>query len=264
MINIITQKLKEQFRGVVIYAGATIAYSLMMFSVFPMIQKMDLDALMASYPKEIAKFFSSSGMLDYGKIEGYISMEYLSFFFILILLGYIASTAGSAIAGQIEKRTLDFNLSQPISRTNYVLAETAVALKYSTLIVMLNSLAMFIFGKIYNAEIKPSGLVAFTVVAVVFTWALYGISILLSSLLKSKLSVVLFSFGIALTMYIFGSLTRIIEKLSSYEKFTLFYLYNPENLLKTGTINWNQVGILFLVFFFGLTSAIIVFNRKDV
>ncbi len=264
MINIIFQRLREQYKSVLIYTGALIAYALLMVGIFPTIQKMDLTALMASYPKDIANFFSSSGMTSYNTIEGYMSMEYLSMFFIIIIVFYIGSAAGSAIAGQIEKRTMDFNLSQPVSRTKMVLAEAAVAVKYSALIVFLVSLFMFIFGKIFNTPFHVRGLVAFTVVAVLFLWALYGIAIFFSSLLRTKLSVVLLIFGFVMASFVFSSLTRIVEKIQHLDKISIFYLYNPEQLLKTGTINWNQAGILFLIFALGLSIAIVIFNKKDI
>lgn len=264
MINIIYQRLREQFRSVMIYAGALIAYALLMISIFPTIQKMDLQALMASYPKELAKFFSSSGIETYSTIEGYMAMEYLSMFFVIIIIFYIGSAAGSAIAGTIEKRTADFNLSQPVSRLKLVLAEAIVAAKYSALIVFLVSLSMFIFGKIFNAPFHIRGLAAFTLVAVLFLWALYGIAIFLSSMLRTKLSVVLLTFGFVLGSYVFSSLTRIVEKIQHLDKISIFYLYNPEQLLKTGNINWTHAGALFLIFALGLTSAIVIFNKKDI
>lgn len=264
MINIIFQRLKGQYKSVLIYTGALIAYALLMVGIFPTIQKMDLTALMASYPKDVAKFFSTSGMTSYNTIEGYMSMEYLSMFFIIIIVFYIGSAAGSAIAGTIEKRTMDFNLSQPVSRTKLVLAEAIVAIKYSALIVFLVSLSMFIFGKIFNTPFHVKGLVAFTVIAVLFLWALYGIAIFFSSLLRTKLSVVLLIFGFVMASFVFSSLTRIVDKIQHLDKLSIFYLYNPEQLLKTGTINWNQAGILFLIFVVGLSAAIVIFNKKDI
>jgi len=264
MINIIIQRLREQFRGVSIYIISLVAYSLLMVSIFPSIQKMDIQALMSSYPENIAKFFGSSGMLSFNTIEGYMSMEFLSFFFILIIVFYVGSVAGSAIAGRVEKRIMDFDLSQPISRTKYILAESIVAIKYSTLIVVLTSFSLYIFGQIFDAHFQAKGLIAFSVIATLFLWALYGIAILLSSFLKTKSSVMLITFAFTLGSYIFLSLTRIVDKIQHLDKISIFYLYNSEALLRAGDINWNQAGILFLILVIGLTGAILIFNKKDI
>lgn len=263
MLNIIIQKFKEQRTSVSIYTGALIGYTLLMISMFPSIKKMDIEAMMKDMPEQFVKFFGDEGMASYNTIEGYISMEFLSFFFILILTFYIGSVAGSAIAGQIEKRTIDFNLSQPISRTKSLLAEGLVAIIYSALIIITCSLAMFLLGKIFDSHFKISGLIAFTAIATLFMWSIFGIAMFISSIFKSKSAVMLTTFGITLFMYIFLSLTRMVEKLKDYDKLSIFYLYDPQKLLKSGEINLSHAAILFAIFAIGLISSIVIFNKKD-
>ncbi len=263
MINIILQRFKEQRRGVFIYLGSLVAFGFVMISLFPTIKKMDIMSLIESYPKEIANFFSNSGMQSYGTFEGYISMEYLSFFFILIIMFYVGNTAGTAIAGQREKRTLDFNLSQPISRTKIVLAESLVNLLNSAMIVLGTALSLLVFTKIYNIDQSLSGIIAFFVVATGFVWAHLGLGMLLSSFLKSKSNVAFLVVGISLASYIMLSLTRIIEKLKFLEDFSIYRLYNPESLLRDGTINLNHIVILLSIMTIGVASSIIIFNKKD-
>jgi len=264
MINIIKQRLKEQRNSVIIYLLSLSGYALLMISMFPQMKKMDIDALIRSYPEEIAKFFGDSGMATYSTIEGFISMEFLSFFFMLILTFYIGSVAGTAIAGQIEKRTIDFNLSQPISRTKIILAETTTAVFYIALIVAATSLSILLFTKIFNIDLSFTGLMAFTFMAALFAFAHYGIALFFSSILRSKSTVMLLTVGISLGSYIFLSLTRLIEKLKDYADLSIYTLYDPEKLLKHGVINWHQVEILLAIFIVGLILSTIIFNKKDV
>lgn len=263
MWNIILQKFKEQKTSVFIYAGALIGYILLMMSMFPSIKKMDIEAMMKDMPEQFVKFFGDEGMAAYSTIEGYLSMEFLSFFFILILTFYVGSTTGSAIAGQVEKRIIDFNLSQPISRTKMLLSETAVALIYSALIIVACSISMFIFGEIFSEPFKVRGLMAFSVIAILFMWAIYGIGIFLSSILRTKIAAMLITFGLTLFMYIFLSLTRMVDKLKDFDVISIFYLYDPQKLLKTGEINWLYASILAGIFLIGLLISLLIFNKKD-
>ncbi len=264
MINIIKQRLKEQRNSVLIYILSLMGYAVLMISMFPTLQKMDLQALIANYPEEIARFFGDSGMLSYGTIEGFLSMEFLSLFFILIISFYIGSSAGSAIAGQIEKKTMDFNLSQPISRTKMVLSEAVTATFYSALITILISSVILLLCKILDIAISTQGLGAFTLVATLFIWAIYGIGIFFSSFLKSKISVTLLTVGFTMGSYIFLSLTRIIDKLKDLDILSIFYLYNPEKILKTGSVQVYHLEILFGIFLVGLIGSIVIFNAKDI
>lgn len=264
MINIITQKFKEQRNSILIYCGSLIGYSLLMISMFPTLKKMDIEALMRSYPEDIAKFFGESGMASYNRIEGFLSMEFLSFFLILIVTFYIGSAAGSAIAGQIEKRTADFNLSQPISRTKIVLAESIVALTNITVVIAIVALSVLAFCRLYNIDISTKGVSLFAVIAILFGWAHFGIGIFLSSFLRSKLNVTLLTVGFSVGSYVFLSLTRLIDKLKDYDNLSIYKLYNPETILKNASINQDHALILGGITLIGITLAIIIFNKKDV
>ena len=264
MWNITKQRLKEQRNSVLIYLGAIIGYTFLMISLFPSMQKMDIESMLKEIPEDFSKFFGSDLASVYTTVEGYLSAEFLSFFFILIISFYIGSAAGSAIAGQIERKTMDFNLSQPISRIKIVISESIVALIYSALIVIVTSSAMLLFGKIFNAPFKFNGILVFTLLATFFIWAIYGIAIFLSSLLRSKISVMLLTFGIALASYVFLSLTRIVDKIKDFDHFSLFYLYDPQKLLQQAEINWNHLAVLALILILGLSSALAIFNKKDV
>lgn len=264
MWNIIKQKLKEQKNSVFIYAGSLVGYALMMISMFPSLKKMDIEALMKSYPPEIAKFFGDSGMASYNTIEGFLAMEFLSFFFMLILTFYIGSAAGSAIAGQIEKRTADFNLSQPISRTKIVLSEAIVALFYIALIIAVTSLSILIFCKLFDIEISTKGIGLFALLATLFGWAHYGIAIFLSSLLRSKIGVMLLTVGISMGSYIFLSLTRLVDKIKDFDNISIYKLYNPEAVLKNAVIDSNHLLILGAIALLGIILSIVFFNKKDI
>ncbi|OQA03073.1 MAG: hypothetical protein BWY68_00844 [bacterium ADurb.Bin400] len=120
------------------------------------------------------------------------------------------------------------------------------------------------FGKAFDVAFKPDGVLAFVVTATLFMWAFYGLAILISSLLRSKMSVMLITAGVLLGSYIFSSLSRIVEKLQGYDKYSLFYLYNPEELLRSGNIQLTHLVMLLIILGIGLAGAVTIFNKKDV
>jgi ABC-2 type transport system permease protein len=244
--------------GLILYAWVIIAF-------YPSIQKnINLDEYLKQMPEQFIKFFSGGQTISYSTIEGFLSMEFLSLFFILVIIMFIGAYAGSTIAGSIEKKTLDFQLSQPISRTKLVLADTVVGLAGVFLIVVFTTLAIDLICHGYNISINSRGLLAFAVIAAVFLWAFYGIALLLSSFLKSKMAVTMATLLIVLAFYIFTSLTNIVDRLKDFEKFSLFYIYKTQEILSKGEIHWSHVGILFLIFGLGLVGSLVIFNRRDV
>ncbi|MCL5410802.1 MAG: ABC transporter permease [Patescibacteria group bacterium] len=263
MFNIIIQKFKEQFKSIIYYFVGLFAYAWMIVGLYPSIKKIDLEKLYATYPKEMLKFFGANDMLSLSKFEGFISMEFLSLFFILIISFYVAASAGSTIAGSIERKTIEFQLSQPISRIKLVLSEAFVSLFYTLALIACSSLSMYGLTKIYDVDVSVKGFLAFFVVATAFLWAIYGISIFISSLLKTKITVAAATLSIVMGFYVFTAMTNMVDKLKNYDKLSLFYTYNPQKLLETGTVDWTHVEILLGILILGLVSSLIVFNNKD-
>lgn len=264
MINIITQKIKEQHRSVAYYFLGLFVYAWMIVGLFPTIQNSGLSEIYSKYPEDLMKFFGASDMMAMSKIEGFISFEFLSLFFVLIIAFYLGSAAGSTIAGAIERKTMDFQLSQPISRTKLVLSETIVGLFNAFLLTALTALSIFLLAKAYYVSISGQGLLAFCAVATFFLWAFYGIALFLSAILKSKITVASGTVAIVMLLYVFTSMTKLVEKLENFDKYSLFYLYDPQKILESGNIDWNHIIMLALILVVGVFSSIAIFNKKDI
>lgn len=264
MLNIIRRKLQEQFRGVSIYSIFLILFGWMYVALFPSMQKIDIEAMMAQMPKEFLGFLGDGGASAYNTIEGFMSGEYYSFFFVLLLAFYVANTAGSAIAGNIEKRTIDFNLSQPISRTKMLLAETFVVMFYSAAIVSVVNLMIKLLSEVHKVSISSKGLLMFCLVAIVFAWAIYGVAIFLSSILKSKIAVVGITIFFTLGSYLFYSLSLAVDKIKDLGTYSIYNFYSPQKLLSKGEIDPTDIIVLGSIFLIGLLLSLFIFNKKDV
>lgn len=264
MIAIIKRKFQDQAFSLIYYFGGLFAYSWMMITLFPTMKSADLTAVYQQFPKEFLKFFGANGIESMGTIEGFLSLEFLSLFFILIIAFYIGSSAGSTIAGSIEKKTMDFQLSEPISRTKLVISETVVGLFNTFLLVAATALSIFLLAKGYDVSISTKGLIIFGFVATIFLWSFYGIAIFISSLLKSKITVAALTVSILMGLYVFNALTKIVDKLAKYDKFTLFNMYDPQKLLTSAEINWDHILVLAIILFVGVVGSILVFNKRDI
>lgn len=264
MINIIFRKFKDQRKSIIYYFAGLFAYVWLMVGMFPSMKKFDMVSLYDQFPKEFLKFFGGEDMQSLGTIEGFLSIEFLSLFFILIISFYVASSAGSSIAGAIEKKTMDFQLSQPIGRTKLILSESIVTLANTFLLVLLTVLSIYLLCQAYNIDINTKGLIAFAAIATIFLWSIYGIAIFISSILKNKITVTASTVAIVMAFYILTAMTNIIDKLKNFDKFSLFYTYNPQKLLQSGEINIHHLEALFSIFIIGLILSLSIFQKKDI
>lgn len=263
MKNIIFQKIKEQYLSVIYYAIGLLAYTWLMIGMFPSMKSFDIDSYIKQMPEEMIKFFGGDLGMQYSKIEGFLSIEYLSIFFVLIILFYIGSSIGSAIAGNLENRTLDFDLSQPISRSRYLLSHIIVTILYTTLLVGFNVFAIYVLCRGYGVIINNAGLLSFTLVASMFFLAMIGIATFLTSISKTRVTVILVTVFFSLGSYLFLSLSNIFDKLKNYKAVSIYNLYEPQKVLETGEINWSHLAILALIFLIGTVLSLLIFNKKD-
>jgi len=248
--------------GLFYYFIGLFLYAWMIMAVFPSVKSIK-GAYIEQMPEQFLKFFGGDSALTLSTIEGFLSIEFLSLFFVLIIAFYIGSVSGATMAGAIEKRTIDFQLSQPISRTKFVLAETIVGLLGTMILVISTTLSMYLLSKTYKTPMNTSGLVVFSVVATVFLWAFYGVGLVFSALLKNKITVAALTVSILMAFYVFNAMTRIVDKLAKYDKFTLFNMYNPQELLKNGNVNFTHLAILIIILVIGICVSLVVFNKKD-
>jgi ABC-2 type transport system permease protein len=263
MINIIKYNLRKQFKSIAIYLVALVGFALMYISLFPSMKKIDIEAMMAQMPKEFLGFLGEGGAASYGKIEGYLSGEFFSFFFILLVGFYVSSVAGSAIAGKIEKRVMDFDLSQPISRSKRLISETLVAMFYSFIIVGVVCLSTKLLCLAFDISISSKGLLFMTIIGTLFAWALYGIAIFISSITRSKIAVSGITVFITLASYIFYALSLAVEKIKDYGKYSLYNYYDPQKILSKSEISPEQCLVFLAIFAVGTAMAMIIFNKKD-
>jgi len=265
MINIIIRKFKDQWRSVLYYLAGLTAYSWIMIGLYPSMKNINFEAYFEQMPKEFLQFFGATDMSAYSTIEGFLSMEYLSSFFILIIAFYVAASAGSTIAGAIEKKTIDFDLSQPITRTKLLLSEAFVSTINTFLIVFTSSFGIWTLCQSYNVEISAKGIFVFAFIATMLMWAIYGVAIFISSIMRSKMSVAATTLAFVLGSFIFYSLAQIFDKLKKYDVLSIFYLYpNPQEVLKDSQVHWDKIGILALILIIGLISSTVIFNKKDI
>lgn len=264
MLNIIQYNLKTQFRSVLIYLAALVGFAWMYIALFPSMQKVDIEAMMSQMPKEFQGFLGEGGASAYNTIEGFLSGEFFSFFFVLLIGFYVASVAGSAIAGKIERRTMDFELSQPVSRTGKLISDTIPAMLYALLIIFVTNGAIALLCQIYNTDINSKGLFLFSAIATLFSWAIYGIAIFVSSIIRSKIAVVGITVFIVLASYIFYALSLAVEKIRDYGKYTLYNFYDPQKILSKSQIDMESVIVFSLIFMVGIILSLVIFNKKDV
>lgn len=187
--------------------------------------------------------------------------------FVLLLVSIWAISRGSAVAGEIERGTLDMTLSRPVSRFEYFATQVAGALL--GLIVLTSSLVIGNrLGGIYNPVSDPPSALALIKPAVNLALvgaAVYGYSLLCASWDVVRWRPILFTSVVTLAGYVAGIIST-IPTLSDWEwigRFSVFKAFDPVEVAVTGATFLRHSAALGAVGAAGIALAFAVFQRRD-
>lgn len=236
----------------------------MIISLFPSVKSFDMQGFINQAPDYLKGFYTSGGIKDIASIEGFLSGEILSFFLIFIVAFFVAGSASSTIAGAIEKKTMDFQLSQPISRTKYFISDFITTLGFTAIISGITLFAIKPICAAYNIPINGAGIAKLWLMAYIMILSIYGISLLFSSIFRSKAAVVSLTVGLTFAFYMLTTLAAAVDKLKDFKPYSLYYYYKPYELMTGSAIEFKDVTVLLLVFLIGSSLGSFIFNKKDI
>lgn len=188
-------------------------------------------------------------------------------FVLLLICTWAISRASAAVAGEIERGTLDITLSRPVSRAEYLGMQVAVSLIGFVLLASALVVGNRVGGQ-FNRVADPPSALALIKPAVNLGFvglAVYGYSLLCASwdvvrwrpnLVASTLTIAGFAAGVASTF----------PTLSDWEwvgRFSVFKAFDPVEVAVAGETFARHVAGLGIVAVVGIVLAFVVFQRRD-
>ena len=197
-----------------------------------------------------------------------IEMAFWNHPFVLLMIAVWAIARGSAaVAGEIERGTMDLVLSRPISRFAYLSAQISAAL-FGFLVLIGAMILGNVVGTYYNTLTDPPGVWLLGkpgLNLLAFGLAIYGYTLWLSTLDLVRWRPNLIA-SIATLAGFIAEVIATIPALEDYkwlEHVSIFKAYNPVEVITKGETLAFNAGILGLVGLIGLTLGFVSFLRRD-
>jgi len=117
MFSIFWRTIKDRKLSLLVYCITALLFIWMYIALFPSISKSfgQLESYINTFPKGFLDAFGLDAK-TFTTFEGYIGSEQFTFVWPIMIIAMMISFAGGAIAGEIEKGTIEILLSEPISR----------------------------------------------------------------------------------------------------------------------------------------------------
>ena len=266
MISIIWTTIKERKWSVIIYSAMSVLFLWLYVALFPSLQAQTqaLTDVLKTMPEGLLKALGSApSQLSNFTLEALLNSKQFSIVFQLFAAILAFGIAASDLSGEIENGTIEFLLSQPVSRLKIYFSRFISGLILLAVFVALSTLSVIPIAAAYHVAYVPSVYFKLFFDGLLFAMALYSFAYFLSAMFSSKGKVVGISAGLLVVMYAAFIVSALKESLDKIKYFSLFH-YFPGDILNTGTID--KLGVLiFLIIIIVFTGlGAIVFKNRDI
>jgi ABC-2 type transport system permease protein len=261
--NIFLKTLRDQRRSLLLWGGYLVAIGVLMALFYPTISSMtSFNQYLNQLPEGVKEMFGA-GLVDYTSPVGYFSTELFSFMVPLLLLVFGIGFGANAIAGEEEKGTLGFLLTNPVPRWR------VVADKFAVLVVSMVLLGFFFWAGLaitvsaMSIDINLLQLAEATLGACALALVFAAVAFLAGCVKGSKGMSMGVASGLAVLTYLLNTLGGVVNGLKNYRFLSPFYHYMEPDTLKNGLSPVHILVLLGLVIVF-FAFSIPAFIRRDI
>jgi len=265
MLGIFRQVIKERKYSLLIYSLAAVLFLWMYVGMFPSIQKQseNLMKLMEGYPESLKKAFDIETM-DFTHLENFVAMEQFSFVWPLMLLFLLISLAGGAIAGEIEKGTIEVLLSNPVSRFQIFWGKYLAGIFSLLVFDFFSVFAIVPLAEGYHLEYKLPNFATIFLLGFIFGLAVFSLAMLFSVIFSDKGKVYFLSGGILVLMYVLKIIASLKENLSDLRYFSFFHYFDAPRALNHQEIDQWAFVVFLGVTLLSIVLALVILQKRDV
>lgn len=267
MVALVRTILKKNALKMSLYFLINASLAWLFVALFPSIQEdaAELTELFRAYPEDFLKAFGiESGATIFSSFEAFLSIEYFSIMWPLLILAFIISYAASTIAGEIEHGTIDILLSQPLSRAQLFLSKYVAGFLMITCMTVVTIATPVFLAVLYGIDFPLEGFVYVGILGELFSLSVFSLSLLFSSMLSvngKALSVPLF---IVLGMYALKIASELNESVQDIKYLSLFHYFDYNAALIDNTLPVFSVLVFAGLSMLGGSIALFYFKRRDI
>jgi ABC-2 type transport system permease protein len=260
--NILLRTLLDKWKSIGLVTVLFFVFMAYYTALYPSTASMDSASLNEMLENPAIKVLLGSLQWD-NSFESYLSIKGLMFTG-LIAGGFVAWLTAGFISGEVDHKTIDLLLAQPVVRTRLVLTRYAALI--TAVVIMIAAMLLGIVVAVKALAIDTSiPWLAYTLVYMgVLTLAFGAIALFISTLLSDGRRAALTSLGVLVLMYFMETVGSIVDLLGPIRYLSLFHYARYNEMLVTRTLNLADLGVMLAVAVVFVALAVYVFKRRDI
>ena len=257
------QTVKDYKKTTIIIALLFMAIAAMYCGMFPSFQDTLLEMSKSGMFEDYAQFLGPAAM-DMATYAGFVNLELYQIFWIVILgilLGFIAA---SQISREIEGKTIDLLMSNPVSRKQIVFEKFIGLIPLMLVINFATMLAVIGITAAIGESLDFGYLFLTHVLSIPYFLAVFAIGILISVIIDEKMKASIFFIGTLMGMYVIDMVSKTSADYEALGYASIIHYVDLYDSLKYGKVDVSGVFVLIAVIVVCLTIAMIYFEHKDI
>jgi ABC-type transport system involved in multi-copper enzyme maturation permease subunit len=256
--------LKSERIGSLLFGIGLLGFGYIIVVIYPSFAELQA---MKDYFEGMPAFlraFVGEEITDFTTLTGFLTVEFFNTTWLFITGIFSCLYAGSLVAEETEKKTLELLFSTAITRTGYITSKFA---GFLTLLLFLGTasflglyLGMWQIGEQIDAGLMLKALFSGTICMA----TIGSIALLFSCVFDGQRRAISLAMAVFFVLWIFNLVATMLEQYPLLELLTLFHYCDASRIFKRQAIWWPDIGILIAVFTIMLTSSILIFRRKEI
>lgn len=259
--RITIQTIKDNWRSTLILTALFSGMAALYAGMFPAFEDMMIDMGQSG---ALDPFAFIPGYQDMASYIGFLNIEMYQIFWVLILGIIIGFLAASTIAKEIESKTIDILMSNPVSRKQIIIEKFLGLLPMVLIINFIAMLTLMLVTIAIGEELDFWHLTVTHLISLPYFFSIVALGLFISTLFDEKMKASVVTMAIVVVMFIFDSIAEMIPDYETLGLISLKHYFKPYNALKFGEVDIFANVILVIFMIIAILAAIVYFEYKDI
>lgn len=258
--KIAIQTMKDYRKTTIIVALLFMAMAVMYAGMFPSFEESLIEMMESGIAEGFDYFPHADQMHTY---VGFLTIELYTMFWLLILAIMLGFIAASSISKEIEGKTIDLLMSNPISRKQIVFEKFVGLIPMFLVVNFATMLSVMGITAAIGESLNFGNLLMVHLVSIPYFLAIFSIGILVSVVIDEKMRASIILISILVGMFVINSLSLMAPDYEFMGSFSFFRYFDTFDVLKNGTVDVPGVLVFISITTVCLVVAMIYFEHKD-
>jgi len=266
MLALVTRVIKDNRTFFIANAFIWVLFIWMYVAFFPSVSEnaAQLQEAFKSYPESFFKAFSINMDVMFTNLEGFLSIEYYSIVWPILMVIFVLTYGSFTIAGEIDRGTIEVLLAQPISRTKIYWAKYLAGVILILAFVFLSNFSVVPFTMLYHVKFQWQALLTISALGFLFSLSVFSVTTMLSSLFSSRAKAASLAGGVLIAMYVLNIISKFKVSVDNLKYLSFFHYFDHSAALIDNHISALAVAVFLGVSLTCTLAGLIAFIKRDI